>query len=76
MNATYIVRPDYIEITTFRQRLEEKVTRVFPVADLAIPIPQLGEPADAVPEPLDPEPDAGHLRAPRASAVSRTSSAA
>jgi tetratricopeptide (TPR) repeat protein len=39
MNATYIVRPDYIEITTFRQRLEEKVTRVFPVADLAIPIP-------------------------------------
>ncbi len=39
MNATYIVRPDYIEITTFKQRLEEKVTRVFPVADLAIPIP-------------------------------------
>jgi tetratricopeptide (TPR) repeat protein len=39
MNATFIVRPDYIEITTFRQRLEEKVTRTFPVADLAIPIP-------------------------------------
>jgi tetratricopeptide (TPR) repeat protein len=39
MNATYIVRPDYIEITTFQRRLEEKVTRVFPVADLAIPIP-------------------------------------
>jgi len=39
MNATYIVRPDYIEITTFDRRLEEKVTRVFPVADLAIPIP-------------------------------------
>ena len=39
MNATYIVRPDYIEITTFNRRLEEKVTRVFPVADLVIPIP-------------------------------------
>ncbi|HSQ58073.1 MAG TPA: DUF4974 domain-containing protein, partial [Gemmata sp.] len=39
MNATYIVRPDYIEITTFKRRLEEKVTRVFPVADLVIPIP-------------------------------------
>jgi len=39
MNATYIVRPDYIEITTFARRLEEKVTRVFPVADLVIPIP-------------------------------------
>jgi tetratricopeptide (TPR) repeat protein len=39
MNATYIVRPDYIEITTFNRRLEEKVTRVFPVADLVIGIP-------------------------------------
>ncbi|MDY3554867.1 VWA domain-containing protein [Gemmata sp. JC717] len=39
MNATFIVRPDYIEITTFQRKLEEKVTRVFPVADLAIPIP-------------------------------------
>jgi tetratricopeptide (TPR) repeat protein len=39
MNATYIVRPDYVEITTFNRRLEEKVTRVFPVADLVIPIP-------------------------------------
>ena len=39
VNATYIVRPDYIEVTTFNRRLEEKVTRVFPVADLAIPIP-------------------------------------
>ena len=40
MNATYIVRPDYVEITTFDRRVEEKVTQVFPVADLAIPIPQ------------------------------------
>jgi len=39
MNATYMVRPDYVEITTFNRRLEEKVTRVFPVADLVIPIP-------------------------------------
>ena len=37
--ATYIVRPDYIEVTTFNRRLTEKVTRVFPVADLTIPIP-------------------------------------
>ncbi|VTS02553.1 von willebrand factor type a : von Willebrand factor type A OS=Pirellula staleyi (strain ATCC 27377 / DSM 6068 / ICPB 4128) GN=Psta_2654 PE=4 SV=1: VWA_3 [Gemmata massiliana] len=40
MNATYIVRPEYVEITTFNRRLEEKVTQVFPVADLVIPIPQ------------------------------------
>lgn len=39
MGATFIVRPNYIEITTFNRRLEEKVTRVFPVADLVIPIP-------------------------------------
>jgi tetratricopeptide (TPR) repeat protein len=39
MGATFIVRPDYVEITTFNRRLEEKVTRVFPVADLVIPIP-------------------------------------
>ena len=39
VNATFIVRPDHIEITTFDRRLEEKVTRVFPVADLVIPIP-------------------------------------
>ncbi|MBY0512633.1 MAG: hypothetical protein K2P78_01825, partial [Gemmataceae bacterium] len=39
INATFVVRPDYIEITTFGRKLEEKVTRVFPVADLAIPIP-------------------------------------
>ncbi|MBX9579652.1 MAG: hypothetical protein K2X87_05025, partial [Gemmataceae bacterium] len=38
-SVTYIVRPDYIEITSYAKRLEEKVTRVFPVADLVIPIP-------------------------------------
>ena len=40
MNATFIVRPEYVEITTFQRRLEEKVTRVFPVEDLVVPIPQ------------------------------------
>ena len=39
LGATYIVRPSYVEITTFDKALEEKVTRVFPVADLVIPIP-------------------------------------
>ncbi|MDB5312344.1 MAG: hypothetical protein JWO38_6546, partial [Gemmataceae bacterium] len=38
--VTYMVRPDYIEITNYDSRLDEKVTRVFPVADLVIPIPQ------------------------------------
>ncbi|HEY2910666.1 MAG TPA: hypothetical protein VGI99_10495, partial [Gemmataceae bacterium] len=38
--VTYVVRPDYIEITSYQARMEEKVTRVFPVADLVIPIPQ------------------------------------
>jgi len=39
-DVTYIVRPDYVEITSYNARLEEKVTRVFPVADLVVPIPQ------------------------------------
>ncbi len=39
MGASFIVRPDYVEITTQNKRLEEKVTRAFPVADLVIPIP-------------------------------------
>ena len=38
-NVTYVVRPEYIELTSYDARLEEKVTRVFPVADLVIPIP-------------------------------------
>jgi tetratricopeptide (TPR) repeat protein len=36
---TFVVRPHYIEITSYDARLEEKVTRVFPAADLVIPIP-------------------------------------
>jgi len=38
-HLTYVVRPHYIEITSYDARLEEKVTRVFPAADLVIPIP-------------------------------------
>ncbi len=37
VGATFIVRPDYIEITTFEKRLEEKVTRVF-LEDSVIPL--------------------------------------
>lgn len=39
-DLTYIVRPEYIELTTVNRRLEEKVTTAFAVADLVIPIPQ------------------------------------
>ena len=38
-NGTYIVRRDYIEVTTPRAAAAEKVIRVYPVADLVIPIP-------------------------------------
>ena len=36
VDATYIVRLDYVEITTPQQRLKEKVLRVYPVADLLV----------------------------------------
>ncbi len=39
IKASYIVRPEYIEITTLEQRLEEKVTLAFAVADLVLAIP-------------------------------------
>ncbi len=38
-NVTYVVRPDYIEITSYDARLLDKVTTTFAVADLVIPIP-------------------------------------
>jgi Mg-chelatase subunit ChlD/tetratricopeptide (TPR) repeat protein len=38
-NGTYLVRRDYIEVTTGRRAVTEKVVRVYPVADLVIPIP-------------------------------------
>ena len=39
INASYIVRPEYIEIVPSKVRLEEKQFRAFEVADLVIPIP-------------------------------------
>lgn len=41
-NATYMIRRDYIEITTIDRAIMEKVIRVHPVADLTIPISQTG----------------------------------
>lgn len=41
-NATYLIRRDYIEITTIDRAIMEKVIRVHPVADLTIPIDQSG----------------------------------
>lgn len=43
--ASYIVRPEYIEITTQEQRLEQKVTRVFEIGDLALSPPNPVNPA-------------------------------
>jgi tetratricopeptide (TPR) repeat protein len=43
--ASYIVRPEYIEITTQDQRLEQKVTRVFEIGDLALAPPNPVNPA-------------------------------
>src|SRR5262249_39630067 len=39
INGTYLVRRDYIEITTGTRAVTEKVVRVYPVADLVTPIP-------------------------------------
>jgi tetratricopeptide (TPR) repeat protein len=39
IGATYIVRGDHIEVTTGRAALQDKAVRVYPVADLVIPIP-------------------------------------
>jgi hypothetical protein len=38
--ATYLIRRDHIEITTGKRALAEKVVRVYPVADLIVPIPK------------------------------------
>jgi hypothetical protein len=38
-NGTFLVRRDYIEVTTGKRAVAEKVVRVYPVADLVIPIP-------------------------------------
>ncbi len=39
VQGTYIIRRDYIEITTPARQVQEKTIRVYPVADLVIPIP-------------------------------------
>jgi tetratricopeptide (TPR) repeat protein len=38
-DATYLIRKDYLEITTGQRALAEKVVRGYPAADLVIPIP-------------------------------------
>jgi len=40
--ATYIIRRNFIEITTAERMVKEKVLRVYPLADLVIPISQAG----------------------------------
>ena len=39
INGTYLIRRDYIEITTNDRAIAEKAVRAYPVADLVIPIP-------------------------------------
>src|SRR5439155_23524892 len=39
VNGTFLIRRDYIEITTGQRAVAEKVVRVYPVADLVQPIP-------------------------------------
>src|SRR5262249_8646849 len=39
VNGTYLIRRDYVEITTGQRAVAEKVIRVYPVADLVTPIP-------------------------------------
>ncbi|MGE3804448.1 MAG: hypothetical protein AB7K24_07230, partial [Gemmataceae bacterium] len=37
--ATFLIRRDFVEVTTLQRQAAEKVIRVYPVADLVIPIP-------------------------------------
>lgn len=39
VNGTYLIRRDYIEVTTGQRATAEKTLRVYPAADLVIPIP-------------------------------------
>jgi len=43
--ATYLIRDDHIEITTQTAALNEKVTRIYPVADLVFPVQNAINPA-------------------------------
>jgi tetratricopeptide (TPR) repeat protein len=44
VNATYLIRKDYVEITTRKAAGYEKTVRAYPVADLVIPIPSAVDP--------------------------------
>lgn len=44
INGTYVVRRDYVEITTRKAAGLEKVVRAYPVADLVIPFPNAVDP--------------------------------
>ncbi len=44
INATYLIRKDYVEITTRRAAGLEKTVRAYAVADLVIPIPNAVDP--------------------------------
>jgi hypothetical protein len=37
-NATYVIRRSFVEITTVKRYLEDKVIRIYPVGDLVMPI--------------------------------------
>jgi tetratricopeptide (TPR) repeat protein len=39
VNGTFLIRRDYVEVTTGQRAVAEKVVRVYPVADLVFPIP-------------------------------------
>src|SRR5262249_19350819 len=39
IGGTYIVRRDYVEVTTAKEAIKEKTVRAYEVADLVIPIP-------------------------------------
>src|SRR5207245_735926 len=39
VNGTYLIRRDYVEVTTTDRSIAEKAVRAYPVADLVIPIP-------------------------------------
>jgi hypothetical protein len=39
VQGTYVIRREYVEVTTAQRQAQEKALRVYPVADLVIPIP-------------------------------------
>src|SRR5262249_34105278 len=45
VNLTYVVEDDVLKITSVTHAKGNKVTKVYPVADLVIPVPDFGAPA-------------------------------